>query len=879
MSISEENRLNGLSNLLNTNGRKALQTRISFALDESSFLSAMEAEKTNLERILPISMMKKIYTEKEEKPSPLKELSLRPTIMICFILPQLKEHFKSEEREALVSLNAVLLNLFNALFRLRNDDKIFEGVVNELTEETIKTLSSLGLSESNLKENLAELVKKSSNDGYDNKLFDDLQQDELIVMTHFKMVAAEIHEKQAYKESLPTWLEECAEKIHKIKQNGKLDLDGFFNIKKSVQKCLEMILKCGFCKDALKDPRTFPCLHSFCLSCIKQHSSDKVSTCPVCSTRVAVGEGKKIEELPLSFTVAALMKLLDMCKKSQEDDIECKICIEPPTLICLNCAELYCRNHGSSFFHENHCVAPLAELVNAQNVIRYIHRFCPQHKKELTQYCPACLVPLCSTPICVTWHGQHSGGVSKLSSLTDAIEEQSLRALDLNQLLKKKMERVDAKIESLEQSQMDVANLQENIRESVVHFFADIDTALQKAKQAYLRDLDKAADHCMQSDEQTRQVLQAWKSDAQALDTKLQSLMDDVNGHQKMTSVTELTSLRNRTLTHLSDTGAGATIADSKGISYPESGLRNLLQQVLALNSQLIPTVHNRGWEPVIKLPGMKYFLTQKNNLYVIKRLMIAGHQLVQYDLKNLTNDPILYCESNLREFQSVAIDNQGMIYIPEDVQNTFELPSFRMKRYINLAQYGANKIKVAEIPVTHLNTYSKTIFKSAGKYLYIGDNECVCELKPDGELVRKFNFVNMINVGDFAIDPLRDMLFITDSLKHSFMIFDCKQQTMITIGEQGPGVTPDSFNYPTGVTVDPYGHLFVADSGNARVQVFEINGKFTKLIQFPLNLKETITSNFISSPSSQKTVLQVHEDYLYMLDSSSDTLWRIRYF
>jgi len=38
-------------------------------------------------------------------------------------------------------------------------------------------------------------------------------------------------------------------------------------------------------------------------------------------------------------------------------------------------------------------------------------------------------------------------------------------------------------------------------------------------------------------------------------------------------------------------------------------------------------------------------------------------------------------------------------------------------------------------------------------------------------------------------------------------------------------GSTPTSFNYPSGVTMDPMGHIYVADAGNNSIQFFDRDG------------------------------------------------------
>ncbi|EDO37983.1 predicted protein [Nematostella vectensis] len=53
-------------------------------------------------------------------------------------------------------------------------------------------------------------------------------------------------------------------------------------------------------------------------------------------------------------------------------------------------------------------------------------------------------------------------------------------------------------------------------------------------------------------------------------------------------------------------------------------------------------------------------------------------------------------------------------------------------------------------------------------------------------------------------------------------------------IGRKGKGTSPPHFNTPVGIGVDRWGKLYVADYGNARVQVLDIGGK---TVREPLNI------------------------------------------
>ena len=70
------------------------------------------------------------------------------------------------------------------------------------------------------------------------------------------------------------------------------------------------ITKCPICLDDCEDPRSLPCLHTFCLKCIRQHCEfkhpgDEVE-CPVCRKEFQIPD-KGVEGIQHNFFVDDLI--------------------------------------------------------------------------------------------------------------------------------------------------------------------------------------------------------------------------------------------------------------------------------------------------------------------------------------------------------------------------------------------------------------------------------------------------------------------------------------------------------------------------------------------------------------------------------------------
>jgi sugar lactone lactonase YvrE len=78
------------------------------------------------------------------------------------------------------------------------------------------------------------------------------------------------------------------------------------------------------------------------------------------------------------------------------------------------------------------------------------------------------------------------------------------------------------------------------------------------------------------------------------------------------------------------------------------------------------------------------------------------------------------------------------------------------------------------------------------------------------------------------AWSEARESLYMVDGAAHAVKVIDVNGNLRTTIG--GRGIQPGQFNYPTHLCVTD-DRLIVADSGNFRVQILDLDGKPIKLI------------------------------------------------
>ena len=230
----------------------------------------------------------------------------------------------------------------------------------------------------------------------------------------------------------------------------QLDMDVqqlFTNLKKEAE--------CPLCLETVKDPKTLPCLHSFCLRCIDKHARyarRKLETtikCPVCQACFQIPEGGTFGSLPTSFHLNRLVDLLALrngshesqrCSSCEENNTATCYCFVCQTFLCKDCFDAHQRLKATRG-HRN----VLIENLQAQDVEELMHRpaMCAKkyHENEpLDYYCQDCSVCICHKCSIVS-HNRHS-----LVDLQEAAEEQKMQMTQVFARVKEQLVIVESKI-------------------------------------------------------------------------------------------------------------------------------------------------------------------------------------------------------------------------------------------------------------------------------------------------------------------------------------------------------------------------------------------------------------------------------------------------
>ena len=208
-------------------------------------------------------------------------------------------------------------------------------------------------------------------------------------------------------------------------------------------KNLKKEAECPLCLEILKNPRTLPCLHSFCLECLDRQAKfarEQLQTsirCSICRTSIEIPETDTFENLPTSFHLKRLVDILALTDPADSDREQARVCNSceennPPICYCFVCQNFLCssclESHRRLRATRGHRNVFLNNL-QAQDVQDLMERpvMCSQSHHEdqpLEFYCKDCKLLICNK--CnVVRHNRHS-----ITDIPIAAQEQKMQIAD-----------------------------------------------------------------------------------------------------------------------------------------------------------------------------------------------------------------------------------------------------------------------------------------------------------------------------------------------------------------------------------------------------------------------------------------------------------------
>ena len=269
-------------------------------------------------------------------------------------------------------------------------------------------------------------------------------------------------------------------------------------------KSLKKEAECPLCLETVKNPKTLPCLHSFCLECLDELANfarrqlQTTIKCPVCQTSFPIPDTDTFANLPSSFHLNRLVDVLALedgtvqtqkCNTCDKNNAATSYCFVCQSFLCASCFQ-YHQRFKATRGHRN----VLMDNLQAQDVQELIQRpvMCSQQYHEdqpLEFYCEDCKVLLCHKCSAVS-HNRHS-----MTDLQKAAEGQKSQMVEVVAKVKAEILLYDHQIkkqtELKNQNIANIRNAEKKMTDTVEKLIGDLREHEKKMKDKF-RDIYEA---------------------------------------------------------------------------------------------------------------------------------------------------------------------------------------------------------------------------------------------------------------------------------------------------------------------------------------------------------------------------------------------------
>jgi len=171
-----------------------------------------------------------------------------------------------------------------------------------------------------------------------------------------------------------------------------------------------------------------------------------------------------------------------------------------------------------------------------------------------------------------------------------------------------------------------------------------------------------------------------------------------------------------------------------------------------------------------------------------------------------------------MRKPNSIAVDKDGRILVTDTAYADVFIYDIKNKKVSSVASSGTN---IFFKPIGVASDGTGRIFVSDTR------TDQVAVLDNKGRLMRYLSpGIPFKQPTGMAVDKKLNRLYVVDTHLHNVQYFDLKTLKFLhSFGERGK--EEGSFNFPSNITVDSKSNIYVVDTMNARVQVFDSAGRY----------------------------------------------------
>ena len=604
-------------------------------------------------------------------------------------------------------------------------------------------------------------------------------------------------------------------------------------------KKLEEQLTCAICLDLYTNPKTLPCLHSFCQQCLEALPLDPQGdnyfvSCPNCRHHTQLPQPTGAADFPTAFHINNLKEVYNlMTKVSGHQQVTCDNCTTINAIgYCKECAKFLCQEcidvHKKWAPIADHKITSLDEVATSASKLlpEKKEMKCSIHNKPLEIFCGTCEELICHDCI-VRIHRDHDYDLVSDCYLKDC---QKLET-NLNSVSDKVTAVTDV-LTALTERENEIKEQGEFIKEEIHFIVEEMINILHQSERQLTREVNTVTDSKLQ-------VLSEQKKSAEMILSQLKDCQEFVEQSLEIGSSQEVVTSTKQMMDRMSHM--------TEQVNIEEFNPREKANVHFKKDSNIVDTLHHIGdivfFSPTVlqqckvKKIDRQHITTTENTIFFPLSIQFSDSSLLTVPLSSLSCS-VVPVDTAIPITATVTTTTHPGVYTIHcsPITNGYH----QVNVQVNDVKVDSTSLMIPLNP--HLDNITPvcTISELIGPFgVAVTDDEhiivsernshCVTVLDSDGKKIKSFGQgsenVKFSQPRGVAITP-DNFILVTDS--HKIQKISMDGECIASVGKQGSG--PLEFDVPCGITISPIsGHIYIVDSDNHRIQVLNPDLTFSQ--------------------------------------------------
>ena len=563
-------------------------------------------------------------------------------------------------------------------------------------------------------------------------------------------------------------------------------------------------VSCSVCMNTFDDPKQLPCLHSFCLRCLKNilRTSGRrdIIKCPDCRRECEVPESGNLEKLPTNFRINSLLDVLAI-KECDTSGVKCGNCEErsAQSSYCFHCCAFWCDEcvsaHNIIRANKEHRVLALKDFED-QDISEVLKRsvFCPRsghEKRELEFFCKICEAAICNACALIDHDGHAKTLLEEVANERREVLKSSIETE------KERLQTMKRKITSFDEK---VHNIRENaayVERGVQQFADKIKSVIEAKKKEMIEEVKKQANESLQR-------LEVERSENEREMKTTETALEMAETLLKQSPDAEIIR-PNKFIDQMLEQKLDEQVDE---LNDPASfSCESFLGYDFVKNQKFFESMNNEN------IGTFKYFPTMTRP----HLSCVSGRGISEFCIGLEAN--ILVTTKNgkgeqcYEEGDSVTVDTEEASIFAREIET-------RVKN---------NRDGTYKITYFSKNWYTRPVsVKINGEHVHGSPFTVEAkhrEFRPVLSFGQQGSSKGMFNGPSGVAVNERDEIAVSDSGNHRVQVFSSDGTYLRSFGEEGN--RQGQFQTPSGIAFGTNDNIIVGESGNQFIQIFNGEGKY----------------------------------------------------